>query len=280
MVDSRRNTPHPSSEAVGDYYDQMGVFLSSIFGEDIHVGIWDVDDTSSMSAAQTRLTDRLIDLLRLPDSAYVLDVGCGTGNPAMRLAERTKARAFGVSISSSQVTSAVAKSHDAGLSSRLEFIRADAMDLPCESAVFDAAWAIEMLFHVPDRLQVLREIYRAVKPGGRVVLTEFVEREPLTDQERDLLTQGFAFSSLLRPENYGDAISRSGLEVIQVHDVTAETRQSMPWFQSRYDSARDALSGHYGPEFAAQLDQLLPTGLSVYSEKLGYVIAEARRPID
>ncbi|MFJ2190553.1 SAM-dependent methyltransferase [Kitasatospora sp. NPDC087861] len=254
------------------------MLFASIFGENIHVGIWDTGDGSSMFAAQTRLTDRLTDLLRLQSGQYLLDVGCGTGRPAMRLAERAQARVLGVSISSSQVQSAIAKSRDAGLSAQLEFIHVDAMNLPCESETFDAACAVEMLFHVPDRLQVLREIHRTLKPGGRVVLAEFVEREQLTGEERDLLTKGFAFSSLLHPGNHGDALSQSGLEVIQAHDVTEQTRPSMSWLQSRYSADRERLADHYGPDFAAQMDQLLPAGLSIYTEKLGYVIAEARRP--
>src|SRR5882724_5390211 len=154
MENAQRITPYPSSESVGGFYDQMGVFFTALFGDNIHFGIWDGGDDSSMTAAQIRLTDRLIDLLRLQQGEYLLDVGCGTGHPAMRLAERTQARVLGVSVSPSQVASAIANAQRADLSSRLEFIRADAMNLPCEPGTFDAAWAVEMLFHVPDRLQV------------------------------------------------------------------------------------------------------------------------------
>lgn len=278
MNDTGRTTPYPTSESVGDFYDQMAAFFGSLFGQDIHFGIWDGEDASSMSQAQTRLTDHLIGLLRPKADEYVLDVGCGTGHPAMRLAERSKARVLGVSISPTQVERATAKSRDAGLSSQLEFACADAMKLPYDSATFDAAWAIEMLFHVPDRTQVLREIHRTVKPGGRVVLTDFVEREPLTGQEWELLAQGFAFSSLLGPQEYGDVITQSGLETVQVHDITAATRPNMAWIESRYAQQRDILTDHYGPDFTAQMDQLLPIGMAIYTGKLGYVVAEARRP--
>ncbi|MFJ6776684.1 SAM-dependent methyltransferase [Kitasatospora sp. NPDC091257] len=278
MDSDHRSKAYPSSESVGGFYEQMGPFFASLFGEDIHFGIWEQDDTSSMTAAQSRLTDRLISLLRLKDEDYLLDVGCGTGHPAMRLAEQTRARILGVNISSSQVDTAAAKSRAAGLSSRLEFVHADAMELPYESGTFDAAWAVEMLFHVPDRLQVLREIHRTLKPGGRVVLTDFVEREQLTGHEWDLLTQGFAFSSLLHPQDYGDLVTRAGFEAVQVHDVTAETRKNMEWIQSRYEEDKELLASHYGPDYTVQMDQLLPTGLSIYTEKLGCVIVEAHRP--
>lgn len=282
-MENPQATPSPSSTAVGEFYDHMGALFASLFGENIHLGIWDQDDDSpddesSMSTAQARMTDRLIDLLHLQGGEYVLDVGCGTGHPAIRLAQRTDAKVLGVSISSSQVATATAASHSAGLASQLEFARADAMSLPYPAGTFDAAWAVEMLLHVPDRPTVLREICRTLKPGGRLVLTDYVELEPLTSQEWDLLAQGFAFSSLLRPNAYGDVIAEAGLEAVRVHNVSAQTKQSMRWFTTRYEKDKERLAAHYGPEFAAQMDLMLPTAISIYTDKLGYVIAEARRP--
>ncbi|MBD0693575.1 SAM-dependent methyltransferase [Streptomyces sp. CBMA123] len=278
MPEHPNTTPAPTSEAVGDFYDHMAAFFNTLYGENIHFGLWE-DPDLSMPQAQARLTDRLIDTLRLKDGDHLLDVGCGTGHPAMRLAERTRARVLGVSISPTQVDRATQKARDAGLSGRLDFIRADAMDLPCEPETFDAAWAIEMLFHVPDRLQVLREIRRVLKPGGRLVLADFVQTGPLTDTDWGLLTQGFAFSSLLTADTYADALAQAGFEDIRIHDVTAETRQNIRWIESRYADDREHLAAHYGPDFTAQMDQLLPTGITIYTEKLGYVIAEARRPV-
>lgn len=278
MQDKRRPTPYPSSASIGQFYDQMGAFFATLFGQNIHFGLFDGDNTQTMTQAQTRLTDRLLDLLQLEEDDHLLDVGCGTGHPAIQLAERTKATALGVSVSPSQVETATAKAREAGLSSRLAFDVADAMDLPYPAGTFDAAWAVEMLFHVPDRLQVLREIGRVLKPGRRLVLSDFVELQPVTDEEWDLLAQGFAFSSLLHPDRYGEVVAQAGLEVVQVLDVTAQTRQNMRWIEQRYAADKEHLVGVYGAEFAAQMDRLLPVGMSIYTQKLGYVIVEARRP--
>lgn len=277
MQSDHDTASYPASESVGSFYDQMGEFFAATLGDNLHFGLWDDDNTLSMSVAQERLTGRLIDFLQPERDEYVLDVGCGTGHPAIRLVERTRANVVGVNISPAQVAAAVARCADAGLSSRLEFIRADAMKLPYEPATFDAAWAIEMLFHVPDREQVLREMCRTLKPGGRLVLTDFVEREQLTSEEWGLLAQKFAFSSLLRYDQYAAVVSRCGLEVIGVYNVTAETSASPHWIQSRYDDNSARLAAHYGPDFATQMNQFLPVAMALLA-KLGYVIVEARRP--
>ncbi|MDH6122326.1 ubiquinone/menaquinone biosynthesis C-methylase UbiE [Kitasatospora sp. GAS204A] len=280
MPERPSTTPALTSESVGDFYDHMGAFFDALYGENIHFGLWDDDPNPSMPEAQNRLTDRMIDTLNLQDDEYLLDVGCGTGHPALRLAERTRARVLGVSITPTQVARATEKAKNAGLATQLKFIRADAMHLPCEPETFDAAWAIEMLFHVPDRLHVLREIHRSLKPGGRLVLADFVQTAHLTDDDWNLLTQGFAFSSLLNTDTYTDVLTQAGFEAVQIHDVTNQARPNIRWIESRYTDQRDDLTAHYGPDFTAQMDQLLPTGVSIYTEKLGYVIAEARRPID
>ncbi|MFF1794204.1 SAM-dependent methyltransferase [Kitasatospora sp. NPDC058263] len=278
MPERPAHAPAPTSQAVGDYYDQMATLFDFLYGENIHFGLWDDDPNTSMADAQARLTDRLIDILQLQDSAYLLDVGCGTGHPAIRLAHRTHAKILGVSISPTQVARATQNARESGLSERLDFLHADAMHLPCEPETFDAAWALEMLFHVPDRSQVLREIRRTLKPGGRLVLADFIQTGHLTDDEWNLLTQGWAFSSLLTADTYTDALTQAGFEDIRLHDVTTEARQNIRWIESRYTDHREHLTAHYGSDFTAQMDQLLPSGITIYTEKLGYVIAEARRP--
>ncbi|MGB6161784.1 MAG: class I SAM-dependent methyltransferase [Pseudonocardiaceae bacterium] len=53
------------------------------------------------------------------------------------------------------------------------------MELPFPAQSFDAAIALESIPHMPDRGQVLAQIYRVLRPGGRLVLTDFFERAPI-----------------------------------------------------------------------------------------------------
>lgn len=97
----------------------------------------------------------------------VLDVGCGTGNYTLELA-RAGVKATGVDISSGMLARAKAKAVAEGLA--VEFIQADAVKLPFPDHCFDAVISVSALEFLPDLAAALRECYRVVKPGGRLVV--------------------------------------------------------------------------------------------------------------
>ena len=106
---------------------------------------------------------------RIAAGVRVLDVGCGTGQPALLLARETGARVTGVNIGREQIELARANAARAGLGDLTAFHRADAADLPFRAGVFDAVLMIETLSHLPDKAGALRGAARCLRPGGRIL---------------------------------------------------------------------------------------------------------------
>src|SRR5690349_17960969 len=92
---------------VGLFYDQFTRFFELVWGDSLHVGYWPNGTAGgSIAQAQVRFTDFLIDKAKAQAGQHFLDVGCGTGRPAIRLAEVTGCRVTGVTISHTQVEEA------------------------------------------------------------------------------------------------------------------------------------------------------------------------------
>ncbi|MER7986305.1 methyltransferase domain-containing protein [Streptomyces noursei] len=225
---SRTVTPTttPVPEEVGRLYDRLTALDTEAVGGSLHLGYWDVDDNDTpLVEAADRLTDEMTDRLRIDQGQRVLDIGCGVGQPAMRIARRTGAHVTGIAISQDQIARATALAEDAGLSDRVAFRHADAMQLPFPDDSFDAAIAIESIFHMPDRGRVLAEVCRVLRPGGRLVLTDFFERGPVPAEKQpavDRLLRDFIMT-LARPEDYVPMLRDAGLRFVELLDITEQS---------------------------------------------------------
>ena len=118
------------------------------------------------------LADRMIRLAGIRPEDHVLDVGTGTGVVAFRAAEKVgdRGRVVGIDLSEGMLAAANSKVARLGLAERIEFRQMDAENLQFPDATFDIAVSLFALLHFPDPLTALKEIYRVLKPGGRLVV--------------------------------------------------------------------------------------------------------------
>lgn len=271
---------YPTPEEVGAYYDLMGPFYATLWGDNIHVGYWTgPDDTSSNVEAQDRLTDLLISKVNLAPGQTLLDVGCGVGRPAVRLSQQTGATVVGITVSADQVARATALAEQSGIAGRVRFQRADAMALPFDNESFDAAWAFESLLHMPDRAHVLREIWRVLRPGGRFVLTDVTEERPLSAEQRALLYGSFLLRSLETIERYPMLVTATGFVVDDVIDLSAQTKRTLQYVSDALTEKREAIRALYGAELLATLEQVWPILATIQRDYLGYIVLVAHKPL-
>jgi ubiquinone/menaquinone biosynthesis C-methylase UbiE len=118
-------------------------------------------------AALNRMTNRaFIDFLAVPTNGRVLEVGSGLGLLASEVAESAeRVGVWGVEQSAEQIAAAVRHP-------RVIYVRGDAHHLDFPDGTFDLAYARYVLEHVADPLQVLREMRRVTRAGGRVAACE------------------------------------------------------------------------------------------------------------
>src|SRR5215510_3639308 len=124
-----------------------------------------------------RVGRRTVANLKLHAGAKVLDVGCGTGASALPAAQAVgkNGSVVGVDLASRLLDRARAKALAAGLDN-IEFRVADmtALNYPDES--FDAVVSVFSIFFVPDMEGLVRELWRMVRPGGKLAVTTWGPR--------------------------------------------------------------------------------------------------------
>ncbi len=107
--------------------------------------------------------------LAVKSGERILDVGCGPGFYCAELLEEVGPEGSIVGLDSSASMLALAARRCEG-HSNVEFDEADATSLPVEDASFDGAMCVQVLEYVSDFAAGLAELYRALRPGGRVVV--------------------------------------------------------------------------------------------------------------
>ncbi|MBI5959134.1 MAG: methyltransferase domain-containing protein [Chloroflexi bacterium] len=135
----------------------------------------------------------LFEQLDLPETARLLEIGCG---PAWLWAENAERIPGGWQITLSDFSSGMIEEAQAKLKMVprvFTFDVIDAQSIPYPEATFDAVIANHMLYHVPDRVKAISEFWRVLKPGGQLYAATNGEGHL---RELDELTARFTSASL------------------------------------------------------------------------------------
>jgi demethylmenaquinone methyltransferase / 2-methoxy-6-polyprenyl-1,4-benzoquinol methylase len=140
--------------------------------------VYDAMNSVMTAGLHHRWRERAADLAALAPSGRALDVACGTGDLAIELARRVGASGtvVGADFSEAMLERARAKS------SAVEWVVANALELPYPDDAFDAATVGFGARNFADLDRGLSEMARVVRPGGRVVVLEMTtpQRLPLS----------------------------------------------------------------------------------------------------
>jgi len=176
--------------------------------------------------------DQFLRALRPRPGERVLDVGSGPGFLAATIAEAVGPSGVVYGVDISEPLLAVARSH-CGHLSWVQFRNADAAQLPFADHGFDAVISTQVLEYVRDVPAALAEIYRVVRPGGRVAIVDtdwdsIVWHSSNRDRMNRILAawERHAVDSYL-PRTLANSLHRAGFRV--------ESCQVMPLFNPTYD---------------------------------------------
>ena len=139
--------------------------------------LWEKGDFTRIAETMRESGDSLVDHIGVTKGLAVLDLGCGDGTTALPTARRG-ANVLGVDIASNLVEEGNRRAHEAGLTN-LTFQEGDASDLSAiEDQRFDLVVSIFGAMFAPRPNDVAKEMVRVTKPGGRIVMGNWIPGDP------------------------------------------------------------------------------------------------------
>lgn len=129
-------------------------------------------DVRAQLGGEAYVKDLIPQLLELHDGLEVLDVGCGTGADALRMAEQVAPRGRVVGLDHSPEMIAEARDRARGSDRPIEFVQGDASAIDFADGSFDRSRCDRVLSHIADPMPVIQELVRVVRPGGLVLASD------------------------------------------------------------------------------------------------------------
>lgn len=196
----------------------------------LHYGYWDSDLPYDQHQALLNKNQVLYDKAGITPGDKVLDAGCGIGGSSIWMAREQGNAVTGITISDQQAAYAREHARRHGVADKVTFEVADFCATPFADASFDVVWALESSCHALNKGDFLREAWRVLKPGGRIVVCDgfLLQREFDERQWQAVVTclNGWAVPNLCARDEFSRLLSDQGFEAVLCHDITSQTLAS------------------------------------------------------
>jgi SAM-dependent methyltransferase len=217
-----------------DLYDNAYTNYGSEVYQQVRVETYG-QDFGQTSWVTTEESSEIPQLLRLEATSSVLEVGCGSGGYAMHLAKNVGCSILGLDVNEPAVHNANQLAMMSGLKARARFQHCDAsQDLPFNDGTFDAVFANDVLCHIPRRRELLYEMFRVLKPGGRLLFSDALIIGGMISHEEIATRSSIGYYLYSPPGENERLMEQAGFEKVRVTDTTASaSRIANKWRQAR-----------------------------------------------
>ncbi len=216
-----------SEKEVVDYYDDCEVDYRWVWNlkesRSLHYGYW-TDNTKTLHEALLNVNNILIKKAGLKPEHHVLDAGCGVGGTAVFIAAHVGCRVRGITLSEKQVASASQLAAEKNVADLVKFEKRNFTSTGYPEDSFDAVCGIESICHANSKEDFLREAYRILKSGGRLVIIDFYKSErAFTAKEASIWrnwTSAWKVPDFSKFSEILEAMKRVGFREVSMSDET------------------------------------------------------------
>jgi tocopherol O-methyltransferase len=194
----------------------------------LHFGYYD-EKASNHERAIVRANEVLAEFGNIKKGATIVDAGCGLGQSTEWLATNYEAKVTGITLVTKQVE-AIHKRLQKKPVANVDFKVADYLSMPFENNSLDVVWAFESVCHAANKLDFYKEAYRVLKPGGKVLIAEYLRnKRPLEKHQEAMLADIFhkwAIPDLDTLQEHQEHAIEAGFTAFKNRDVTKNVFKS------------------------------------------------------
>jgi len=275
MSTEQQVTRHYASAGIAD---RVLAAMREALGPDAAVTVDNLAPLDQFHCRGPLATRELVELLKPQAGERLLDIGSGIGGPARWIAAKFDCHVTGVDLTPEFCDAAEALNAATRFTARVRIINGSALALPVPDDAFDAAYSQNVIMNIADKLLFYREAFRALRPGGRLALSN-VCAGPAGEPYFPVPWATTAETSFLAtPAAMQANLVAAGFEIVDFRDTTAMVAEAQRRNRERLDQGtlpRVAVDVIHGPR-AREMQR--NTMRSVEEGRTAIVEALVRKP--
>lgn len=222
-------------------------------GEDIHIGIYRSDGESVREASERTVDHMLSRLVSIHQDASVLDIGSGYGGAARKIAKASGCSVTCVNLSEAENARNRELNRRARLDDQIQVFDASFEHIDIPDASVDIVWCQDAILHSGDRVQVLKEVDRVLRPGGRFIFTDPMQSDSCPDGVLDPILERIHLPDLGSPGFYKGQAEDHGWINLGYEDMTQQLVNHYGRVREITIEMHDELVGEISAEYLARM---------------------------